>query len=323
MANGEGSDLDVGFEKKMLSLKNLASQRKIKKILKEEKFDKIVLNTTLAAFNVRMAMKRRGRPFVLHIAHGLMFTRQCQGLKEKIFRFAERYLSSRTDAIIVMNEEDRLITDSYRLTAGPVFMTRGMGARVKSRGVSCEEIRRELGAEGKYLITFVGELSFAKGQDTLIRLLPKIKEIIPEATLLFIGEGKDRDAFDTLSRELGVQDSVQLVGRRECPEDYVRASDLYIAPSLKEGLPFNVIEALGVGITVIASDIKGQRDIIKDGESGFLYPLGDFDRLLSLIEGVYTGKLTLDKERILEAYRKYSFDEVFPNTYGIISDLMK
>lgn len=323
MAKGEGADYNIAFEKKMFSLKNLACQREIKRIIKEQKFDRIILNTTLAAFNVRFVLPRRNRPFTVHIVHGFMFTEKCPTLKEKIFRLAERLVANKTDALLVMNEEDRRITERHRLTKGDVFVTRGMGAKLKEQAVPPEKIREELSAEGKYLITFVGELCYAKGQHTLIELLPRIKEKIPNAALLFVGDGAGYEELLSLAKDRGVESDVIFTGRRENAQDYVRAADLYIAPSFKEGLPFNVIEAQGLGKTVIATDIKGQRDLIKDGESGYLYPLGDSERLLEQICRVYSGEAALEKEKIYEAYKAYSFDGVFPETYKIISDLAK
>ena len=323
MAKGEGADYNVAFEKKMFSLKNLACQRKIKSILKEEKFDRIFLNTTLAAFNVRFVLPRRKRPFTAHIVHGFMFTEKCKSLKEKIFRLAERLLAGKTDALLIMNEEDRRITERYKLTRGEVFVTRGMGAKLKPMLLSPEQIRDELSANGKYLITFVGELCYAKGQHTLIELLPRIKTKIPKAALLFVGDGVGAEELARLAKEKGVEEDVIFTGRRENAQDYVRAADLYIAPSFKEGLPFNVIEAQGLGKTVIATDIKGQRDLIKDGESGYLYTLGDTDRLCELIYGVHSGELSLEEEKIRASYENYSFEAAFPETYRIISDLAK
>ena len=88
MANGEGADINVAFEKKMLSPKNLKCQKRLKKIFKAEKFDCILLNTTLAAFNVRMALSKKNRPRVVNLMHGFMFGENPSGLKELIFLLA-------------------------------------------------------------------------------------------------------------------------------------------------------------------------------------------------------------------------------------------
>jgi len=98
MARGKDADFDISFVKKMFSLKNLACQRKIKKILKAEKFDAIILNTTLAAFNIRAALPRRNRPKVINFVHGYMFPAEIKSLKDKIFLFSEKLFISEIQA---------------------------------------------------------------------------------------------------------------------------------------------------------------------------------------------------------------------------------
>ena len=113
------------------------------------------------------------------------------------------------------------------------------------------------------------------------------------------------------------------MGRKSNPCDYIYASDLYVSASQKEGLPFNVMEALGCGKTTLASDIKGHRDIIEDGKSGFLYPNGDMNEFIKLVLAVYSGEKKIDPECAKERYREFCFENVFPNTYGIIKELVE
>ena len=85
MAKGVDADFNIGFVKKMLSPKNIGCRRKIKKILKAEKFDAIVLNTTLAAFHIRLCLSRKKRPKVINFVHGYMFPKNVSTTRDKIF----------------------------------------------------------------------------------------------------------------------------------------------------------------------------------------------------------------------------------------------
>jgi glycosyltransferase EpsD len=105
-----------------------------------------------------------------------------------------------------------------------------------------------------------------------------------------------------------------------CRGDFILASDVYVSASIIEGLPFNILEALSVKRTVIASDIKGQKDIISDGVDGFLYPYGDMDAFVNTVCDVYNGKRTLTPEDIFASYEKYSFDTVFEKTLATIKE---
>ena len=152
--------------------------------------------------------------------------------------------------------------------------------------------------------------------------MPKIKTSIPNAVLWLIGDGVDKDELSKLAEELSVADSVVFWGHRENPCDFIRSSDLYISPSKKEGMPFNIIEALGCGKTVIASDVKGHRDIIEDGKSGFLFKVSDTDALAELVQAIYFGSISINPRQAVERYEFFSFDEVFEETYGIMKELI-
>ena len=323
MARGKDADFDVEFVKKMFSLKNLACQRKIKKILKAEKFDAIILNTTLAAFNIRAALPRKNRPRVVNFVHGYMFGKVLKSTKDKIFYFCERLVAKRTDAIAVMNSEDYAIATENKLCTGAVRMTLGMGAKVHEVVAPKEELYKYTSCDEKYILCFVGELYKGKNQRMLICALPEIKLAIPNAVLWLVGEGVDREELMALAEELNISDSVFFIGKKKNPCDYIRASHLYVSASEKEGLPFNIMEAMGCGAITLASDIKGHRDLIEDGVSGFLYSPGSVTEFIDKVKAIHNGELSLKREDIISRYEMYSRDNVFEKTYSVIKELIR
>ncbi len=323
MAKGKDADFNIGFVKKMLSSQNTACRRKIKKILKAEKFDAIILNTTLAAFHIRLAMPKRNRPKVINFVHGYMFPNKLSGLRDKIFFTCERLLRKKTDSVIVMNEEDYKSAVENKFCLGEVRFVRGMGASVGTLQATKETICKFTESEGKYIICFVGELYKAKNQRMLICALPEIQLEIPNAVLWLVGEGVDRHELVELAEELNLTGSVVFIGKRLNPCDYMRACDLYVTASEKEGLPFNVMEALGCGKTVLASNIKGHRDIIEDGKSGFLYPAGDICAFAEKVKAIYRGELSINPEDAVARYNLFSREAVFDETYGVIKELVE
>ncbi len=323
MASGEGADFDLVFEKKMLSLKNVKCQKEIRRILKRENFDAIILNTTLAAFNIRMALPKKNRPTVINLMHGFMFTEDAKGLKEKIFLFAEKHLRKKTDSIIVMNNEDLRSAYRYRLTDGEIRMIKGMGATVNEATETKETIRKRLDSEGKYVMVFVGELSARKNQRLLISAMPSILERIPECVLWLLGDGAADEELRTSAKDLGVENSVRFAGFVRNPTDYMRAADLYVAPCKSEGLPFNVIEALGTEIPIVASDIKGHNDLIEDGVTGLLFAKDSAEEMTEKIFDICEGKVKIDREKQLETYKEYSLSEVFEDTFSTLKELLE
>ncbi len=317
LANGEGADFDVPFEKKIFSSENKKCRKIISDIVNKNNFDVIILNTSLAAFHIRMALGKK-RPRVVNIVHGYLFSEKEQGIKRKIkglmLRYAELLLCGKTDALIIMNEEDERIATRHKLTSGEIINTDGFGVPRKSVKRGREDLRRELSAEGKYVLLFVGELSARKNEQFLIKAMPKILESIPEAELWLVGEGDERESLEELVGELKITDKVKLLGRQENPVDYMNAADVYVSASVSEGLPFNIVEALGAGRHVVATRVKGQWDILNGG-AGFMYEQYDEAEYVRLLVGLHSGALTISSEKKEEAYLKYSKERVFPDTF--------
>ena len=318
MARGEGADFDIPFEKKLFDKRNRECRRMIREIIKAEEFDAIVLNTSLAAFHVRLSLGRR-RPRVVNVVHGYLFSRRTPLIKRVMLLFAEKLVRSKTDAIITMNSEDYRIAERNRLTRGKLYFSRGMGAAVRPSVNSSEKIRKELFSDGAYVMTFVGELSKRKNQRFLIEALSKIKQNIPKAVLCLVGDGEERGRLEALAKKLGVYSSVRFVGWREDACDFLRVTDLYVSASAIEGLPFNVVEALGVGKTVLVSDVKGHSDIVEDGVDGYLYELDNVSDFVNKTCQIYRGQ-ALSSDKIKEKYLKYERSSVLPETLLLMEE---
>ena len=164
---------------------------------------------------------------------------------------------------------------------------------------SPEKIREEYFPSARYVIAFVGELSKRKNQTFLIKCLPRIRRALGDVRLCLVGDGLERDRLIRLARRLSLEDAVQLLGYREDAADFIRACDLYVSPSLSEGMPLNVIEAMTLGKTTLISRIKGHRDLISDGVNGYLYDPFDTEEFTSracriLISGGFDPEVVRD-----------------------------
>ena len=318
MARGEGADYDIPFEKKLFSPKNTACRRKIREIISTEGFDVIILNTSLAAFHIRFACPKKNRPRIVNIVHGYLFSRHVNPIKCALLLFVEKLVRGKTDVIITMNEEDYLVATENSL-AKRVYRSRGMGAVARPVKTPPENLRSEFLGEGRFVMSFVGELSARKNQEFLIRAHKRLLSDIPEAMLWLIGDGGEEEHLRALCEELGVSESVIFTGSRSDACDFIRASDLYVSASMIEGMPFNLIEALGCGKPVLASNVKGHADLISDGESGFLYEPRDTEGYIRRVIEVYRGK-TLSPEKIKASYERYERESVFPETLGLIGE---
>ena len=323
LARGDGADYNVPFEKKFFSASNKACRHEIRNILKHEKFDVILLNTTLAAFHVRLCLPKKNRPRVVNIVHGYLFSSVIGRLRSAVLLLCEKRVASRTDAIIVMNREDERSARRYRLCRGEVYYSLGMGATIKPHEISPEKLRKELLCQDKYVMAFVGELSQRKNQEFLITSLIEVKERIPNAVLWLVGDGVARDSLTALAGRVDLSESVFFLGHRDNACDCMRACDLYVSASSIEGMPFNIIEAMGCGKTVLASNVKGHADLIDDGECGFLYKYGSARQFADSVYAIYTGEKQADPEKIAARYKEYSEEEVFARTLDVIKEALK
>jgi glycosyltransferase EpsD len=319
MAAGEGADINVPFEKKMFSRGNAKCRKQIRKHIESGNYDAILLNTSLAAFHVRLALPRRARPRVVNLVHGYLFSEHVGKIKSLLLRCAEWFVRGKTDAIITMNEYDFRYATAKKLTRGRVYASHGMGVRLRDTQSDVRDLRSQLASDEKTVFTFVGELSARKNQEFLVRAHKKILSEIPNAVLWLVGDGGERERLGELCRELGIFDSVIFTGQRTDACDLMRATDVYVSASSIEGLPFNIIEALGVGSTVVASRIKGHTDIITDGENGYLFAFGDMDEYVKKAVFAARGG-TILPEKAISAFKKYEFTAAFDEMLGIIKE---
>lgn len=294
MAKGKDVAFPIAFEKSLLSPANLKAVHKIRRVLRQERFDGVILNTSLAAFLIRVAMiGMRHRPRVLNIVHGYLFTDPPHGWKDRLLLWCEQLTRKQTDRIAVMNAGDLEITRRHRLCLGDVCFLHGMGfCPPDLTRESGEASPRALYAvsDDDWLLTFVGELSGRKNQIFLIRALERLRREGVPVRLMLVGEGTERETLEAEIRKRGLEASVFLTGNREPVFPYLAATDLYVSASRSEGLPFNLMEAMSCGLPVIASDVKGQNDLLH-AYHGSLYPPDDMEAFCRAVrEAVASGK---------------------------------
>jgi len=286
MATGKDIDFPVLFDKHFFSFANLRSIGRIRAILKKEKFDAVMVHTTLAAFLVRAAMwgwGKKKRPYVLNTVHGYLFSKPYRGLRDRVLYLCERMLRSKTDAIAVMNGEDHAIATQNRLCLGSVVMTRGMG--IPHPTLTCDrdtELRARFAGSDECLCTFVGELSNRKNQRFLIEAVKRLRDGGLPIRLLLLGEGSEREALERMTVELGLEGAVFMPGNVEPVTPYLAVTDLYVSASCSEGLPFNIMEAMAMGLPIVASEVRGQTDLLRESPD-CLYRFGDTDAFCNLV----------------------------------------
>lgn len=148
------------------------------------------------------------------------------------------------------------------------------------------EARERLRVSG-FVVGTVGRLEEQKGHAYLLKALLELRREIPDLTLVMVGEGRRQEALQRQARELGVANQVRFLGtRRDLPLIY-RALDLFVQPSLWEGLPLALLKAMGAGLPVVATRVSGTLEVIADGVNGRLVAPGSPEALAQAILELY------------------------------------
>jgi glycosyltransferase involved in cell wall biosynthesis len=167
--------------------------------------------------------------------------------------------------------------------------------------LSREEARERLVVSG-LVMGAVGRLEEQKGHVHLLAALPEVRREIPELLVLLVGEGRLQEDLRRQVQFLGLQDTVRFLGtRRDLPEIY-RALDLFVQPSLWEGLPLALLKAMGAGLPVVATGVSGSMEAVLDGVNGRLVAPGDPQALAQAI--LELARQPQERQRLREAARQ-------------------
>lgn len=322
MADGDQMDFPIRFDKHFFSIANLKSIFQIRKILKKESFDMIVAHTTLAAFLIRAAtFFLKKRPYIKNVVHGYLFSDADRGMRKRVLLMCEKLMRSKTDEILVMNQEDLQIAQKYRLCRGKISFIYGMGLSDHLPSPQKDaSIQEEFSLDnGDILCTFVGELSPRKNQIFLIEAVSKLRAEGYPLKLLLLGEGASREELEAEIEKCQLQNIVFLPGNREGAMPYLGITDIYLSASISEGLPFNLLEAMHCGLPILATDVKGQTDLLPKEQ---LVALGDTDAFCDALRKLCVK----DKGIGTHSYQnleKYRLSAVFDQNLALLSTELK
>lgn len=307
---------NIFFEKKIISVNNIKTIFNIKKILEKERYDIIITNTTLVSFLVRMAkqisnVKKYGK--LINIVHGYLFSLRTNPLKKELYIIAEKLCKNVTNRLLIMNEEDYIIAEKYSLSTTKPIMINGMGLpRPEKYDESIRKKTREKYkiSETDILFTYAGELSKRKNQIFLIENLQEVIEKYPDIKLILAGDGAMKEYLEEKIFQNGLSANIFVPGYIKEIKKLIFASDYIMSSSISEGLPFNILEAMSFKKPVLASDIKGHRDLITNAENGYLFKFEKKDFLYK-INMLVSDKNIRERTEKSSKIENYYIDKVF------------
>jgi len=262
----------IDFARSPYSKQTVVAYKQLDKLLNKLQFDVVHCHTPIGSFLARMIGHKHHVPHIIYTAHGFHFYEGAPLVNWLVYRTAEKYMAKYTDALITINNEDYQNAQSFKLhNGGKVYKIAGAGIdtkRFREVMINRERKRSELGISGKYALLSVGELNKNKNQEVVIRALGKVEH--SNIKYLICGDGVNRAGLEKLIHELGMEECVSLLGYRTDVPEICYASDLFVFPSFREGLPVSMMEAMAAGLPVLASEVRGNVDLISDGDNGYL-----------------------------------------------------
>jgi len=141
---------------------------------------------------------------------------------------------------------------------------------------SQERIARRL---GPLTMGFAGRLSIEKGADLFLRIAGAVHEKLPTVRFLIVGEGPERGRLNLLIEQLGLREFVSMPGRCDDMPTFYASLDILVSSSRTEGLPMGLLEAMASRVPIVATDVGDVSSLVRDGETGFLVPSGELDRM--------------------------------------------
>jgi len=236
----------------------------------------------------RWAARRAGTPAVVHTLHGIHYLHYRNPLLRRFYIGLERRCSRYTDAVICVSEADRNRAVKLRLSEeGRLKLIRNGVEPPPEASPERERALSELKARVKLdppVVGTVARLHRQKGVAYLLKAAERLVKSRPGVKVVVVGGGPLERKFRRALERGGLGRTVVLLGERADAADLMELFDVFVLPSLWEGLPLVLAEAAARGKPVVAADIDGVREVIRNGETGLLVPPKDPEALAAAVD---------------------------------------
>lgn len=268
----------IPFERSPFKINNLKAIKELRKVIQKEHYDIIHTHTPMGSVVTRLAAKkaRRNGTRVIYTAHGFHFFKGAPLLNWCLFYPVEKYLSKYTDTLILINQEDYQRAKKKFRKCKDIKYVPGVGIDEEKFDFQMSEkekleLRKSLGLKkDDFVLIYPAELNKNKNQILLIEAMEQLVKKYPNIKLLLPGKDSYHGYYQKIVAEKNLCDHIFFLGFRKDIPELLKISDLAVASSLREGLPVNIMEAMHVGLPVIATNCRGQRDLVEDEKTGYL-----------------------------------------------------
>ncbi|WNB92457.1 glycosyltransferase family 4 protein [Bacillus sp. NEB1478] len=324
---------NISIQRSPFHPKNIQAYQSLKSIICENDFDIIHCHTPMGGVLTRLAARkaRKKGAKVLYTAHGFHFYKGAPIANWLIYYPIERVLSSITDCLITINNEDYNLSRKHRFSAEQIKHVHGVGVDTNLfKPVSMEQklsLRGEFSyKKNDFLMFYAAEFNKNKNQQMLIQAISLLKDKIPHAKLLLAGTGPLLEECKKLAARLGVMECIDFLGYREDLSMILPMCDLAVASSLREGLPVNVMEAMACELPVIATLNRGHKELVLNNKTGWVLESDNTKEIASKIIRIAEDRMLIQsfgKKGRQMIQNKYTVNKVLEQNISIYKAYME
>lgn len=307
---------DIPIHRSPFSFDNIKALFQLRQIINKNKYDLIHCHTEMGGLCARLASvaARRKGTKVIYTSHNYPFYKGSSLIGWLIFYPIERCLYHLTDAVVAINDEDYKLMLRHRMALGKAYKIDGVGVDLKRFSpVALNEkmaLRATFGIRPKeFVILYTAQFIPRKNHEMLINAIPELLKSIPNMKVVFAGSGVLFDECKHLTTKLGIEKHFLFLGERSDIDTICRIADIHVSTSKLEGQGINNIEAMACGCPLVVSNVRGHRDVCKNGQNGFLFELNEPQEMIKYIVLLYKDK---------NLYNKISeYNKVDVNKYSV------
>lgn len=308
--------IDTTCPRSIFAIKNLIrTYKQLKRIADEKDYDLVHTQSPIGGVLCRLAFHtaRKKGTKVIYTAHGFHFFEGAPIQNWIIFYPIEKFCSRFNDVLITINKEDYNRAKKYFHTKNVEYIP-GVGVDInRFKGCCITKInkRKELGIpQNAFVLLSVGELSERKNHKVVIRALGEIQD--PEIYYLIAGKGKEYENYKMMARKMGLSDRLILLGGRTDVDELCVAADVFVHPSIREGLGIAPLEGMAAGLPLISSYVNGIKDYTENGITGVC--IENPESVSEMMSAIIKMKKDVNfreecGQRNLDIVEKFSLDE--------------
>ena len=269
---------------------NMKALWQVEALMKQNTYEFCHCHSPIGGVVARIA-GHRTRTKVIYTAHGFHFYQGAPVMNWLVYYPVEKMLSRWTDVLITINHEDyKLAKKKFKMKK--LTYVPGIGIDTQRESLSQkekEEKRKELGIpQDAFLITNAAEFTPNKNQKTVIEAIEQLHN--PNIYFVMCGIGQKKAELEQYVKEHGLEEHIRFVGFRNDLHEILQTSDCFVLSSFREGLSVALMEAMAEGLPVVCSRIRGNVDLIKDGEGGILISPQKRDEYINAFKKLYNMK---------------------------------